>query len=101
MNLEQTLQQEIHESKRWVDTADGAYKRDLGKRIELMVWVLENMKNDGTDICKIIESRMDGILNKIKKTDSIFELDPLDSELRILNWILYQVCSNEIKKDIK
>jgi hypothetical protein len=24
-------------------------------------------------------------------------LDPLDSELRILNWILYQVCSNEVK----
>lgn len=32
-----------------------------------------------------------------KKTDSIFEMDPLDSELRILNWILYQVSSNEIK----
>jgi len=24
--------------------------------------------------------------------------DPLDSQLRILEWILYQVCSNEIKK---
>jgi hypothetical protein len=44
-----------------------------------------------------IESRMDEIITKIKKSDSIFELDPLDSELRILNWILYQVCSNEIK----
>ena len=60
-----------------------------------MIWVLENMKNDGTDICKIVESRMDEIITKIKKTDSIFELDPLDSELRILNWILYQVCSND------
>jgi hypothetical protein len=55
------------------------------------------MKNPNTSICKIIESRMDEIINKIKKTESIFELDPLDSELRILNWILYQVCSNEIK----
>jgi hypothetical protein len=39
---------------------------------------------------------MDEILIKIKKTNSIFEMDPLDSELRILNWILYQVCSNAI-----
>jgi hypothetical protein len=66
-------------------------------RIELMIWVLENMNNHGTDICKIIESRLNEIINKIKKTDSIFELDPLDSELRILNWILYQVCSNDKK----
>ena len=49
------------------------------------------------DICKIIESRMDEIITKIKKTYSIFELDPLDSELRIPNWILYQVCSNKEK----
>jgi hypothetical protein len=32
------------------------------------------------------------------QTDSIFEADKLHSELRILDWILYQVCSNEIKK---
>jgi hypothetical protein len=49
-----------------------------------MIWVLENMKNDGTDICKIIESKMDEIITIIKKTDSIFEVDPLHSELRIL-----------------
>ena len=54
---------------------EGVYKRDLGKRIELMIWVLENMKNDGTDICKIIESRMDEIITKIKITDNVFELD--------------------------
>ena len=79
--------------KKWIDREkdESTYKRDLKKRIELMIWVLENMNNDGTDICKIIESRMDVIITKIKKTDSIFELDPLDSELRILNWILYQV----------
>ncbi len=53
------------------------------------------MKNPDNNICKIIESKMDEILIKIKKTDSIFELDPLDSELRILNWIFYQVCSEE------
>jgi hypothetical protein len=98
MNIQQTLQDEIQESRRWIYKAEGVYKRDLGKRIELMIWVLENMKNDDTDICKIIESRMDEIITKIKKTESIFELDPLDSELRILNWILYQVCSNELRK---
>jgi hypothetical protein len=32
MDIEQTLQKEIEESKRWVDTADGVYKRDLTKR---------------------------------------------------------------------
>jgi hypothetical protein len=95
MNIQQTLQDEIQESKRWIDKAEGVYRRDLSKRIELMIWVLENMKNDGTDICKIIESRMDEIIIKIKKTNSIFELDPLDSELRILNWILYQVCMGQ------
>jgi hypothetical protein len=97
LSIEQILQNDIQESKRWIDKAERVYKRDLDKRIELMIWVLENMKNDGTDICKIIESRMDEIITKIKKTDSVFELDPMDSELRILNWILYQVCSNNQK----
>jgi hypothetical protein len=94
MGIEQKLQEEIQESKRWVDKAEGVYKQDLIKRIGLMIWVLENMKNPDTNICRIIESRMDEIITKIKKTDNIFELDPLDSELRILNWILYQVSSN-------
>jgi hypothetical protein len=97
VGIEQTLQKEIQESNRWVEKADGVYKRDLIKRIELINWVLENMKNTDKNICKIIEFKMNEILIKIKKTDSIFELDPLDSELRILNWILYEVCSNEIK----
>jgi hypothetical protein len=41
---------------------------------------------------------MNGIIDKINKTDSIFEADPLDSELRILDWIFYQVCSNKLKQ---
>ena len=41
---------------------------------------------------------MNQIIEKVNQTDSIFEADPLHSELRILDWILYQVCSNEIKK---
>ena len=99
MTVEQILQNEIQEAERWYDREkdESIYKRDLKKRIELMIWVLENMNNDGTDICKIIESRMIEITKKINKTGSIFEADPLHSELRILDWILYQVCSNEIK----
>jgi hypothetical protein len=91
MSMQQILQKEIEIPN------FGLTEKNMKKRIGLMIWVLENMNNDGTDICKIIENRMDEIIMKIKKTDSIYELDPLDSELRILNWILYQVCSNEIK----
>jgi hypothetical protein len=56
------------------------------------------MKNSDTNICSVIETRMNGIIDKINKTDSIFEADPLDSELRILDLILYQICSNVTKK---
>jgi len=47
MTVKQILQKEIDESKRWIDreTEDSTYKRDLKKRIELINWVLENMKN--------------------------------------------------------
>jgi hypothetical protein len=94
--VEQTLQKEIQDSKKWIerDQDESTYKRDLKIRIELINWALENMHNPNTDICKIIESKMDEILIKIKKTNSIFEMHTLDSELRILNGILYQVSSN-------
>jgi hypothetical protein len=49
-------------------------------------------------ICDLIESKINVIINKINQTHSIFDGDKLCSELRILDWILYQVCSNEIKK---
>ena len=100
ISVEQTLQKEIEESKRWieVDKDDSTYKRDLSKRIELINWVLESMKSPDVPICEIIESKMNQIIEKVNQTDSIFEADPLHSELRILDWILYQVCSNEIKK---
>jgi hypothetical protein len=62
-----------------------------------MNWVLENMKNSDIDICKIIETRMNEIIDRINQIDDAIEADPLHSELRILDWILYQVC-NEIKK---
>lgn len=54
-------------------------------------------KNPDIFICEIIESKMYEILDKINQTDSIIEADPLHSELRILDWVLFQVCSNEIK----
>jgi hypothetical protein len=35
---------------------------------------------------------MNEIIDIINQTDSILEADKLHSELRILDWILYQVC---------
>ena len=97
MVIEQILQEEIQESKRWVVKAEGVYKRDLIKRIELINWVLDNMKKPDIFICEIIESKMNEIIDKINKTHDFFEADPLHSELQILDWIFYQVCSNQIK----
>jgi hypothetical protein len=90
------FQDEIKESEIWYarEKDQSTYKRDLKKRIELIKWVLEQMKNPDIFICQVIESKMNGIIDEINKKDSIFEADPLDSELRILDWILYQVCSN-------
>ena len=62
-----------------------------------MNWVLENMKNPEVSICELMESKISDTILKINHTHNIFEGDNLHSELRILNWILYQVCSNERK----
>jgi hypothetical protein len=66
MSIQQTLQNEIEESKRWLDreTDESTYKRDLQKRIELINWDLEKMKNPDIFICEIIESKMNGIIDK-------------------------------------
>jgi hypothetical protein len=56
-----------------------------------MNWVLENMKNSDIDICKIIETRMNEIIDRINQIDDAIESDPLHSELRILDWILYSL----------
>ena len=100
MTIEQILQNEIKGSQRWIEIEkdESTYKRDLKKRIELINWVLENMKDSDTDICSVIETKMNEIIDKINKTDSIFEADPLDSELRILDWVLFQICSNKQKQ---
>ena len=100
MTVEQILQKEIEESRTWLDreTEETTYKRDLQKRIEFINWILENMKDPDIYICVLIESKMNEMILKINQTHSIIEADRLYSELRILDWIYYQVCSNEIKQ---
>lgn len=99
MTIEQILRNEIQESKRWLDndTAEGVYKRDLVKRIELINWVLEQMKNPDIFICEAIECKMNNIIDKINKINSLVESDPLDSELSILDWIFFQICKMRLK----
>jgi hypothetical protein len=103
MSVEQALQIEIDESKKWIEREndDSTYKRDLKKRIELINWILENMKKDDVQICNLIESKMNEIIQTINKTYSIFESDKLHSELRILEWIfLSRLCYQKINSDI-
>ena len=97
MSTEQTLLKEIEESKRWLNLEkdESTYKRDLQKRIELINWVLENMKKPDIRISELIESKMNEIIDTLNNMDSAIKADPLDSEVRILDWILYVVCSNE------
>jgi hypothetical protein len=97
MSLNQKLQKEIEESQLWLcrEDEESTYKRDLERRIELINWVLDSMKNHDDQICNQIESKMQEIILTINQTHSIIESDKLHSELRILNWILYQVCGNK------
>jgi hypothetical protein len=99
MSIQETLQNEILESKRALDGPidDTIYRRDHTKRIELINWVLENMNNQEIPICDKIESRMSEIIVAINRIHSIFKADKLHSQLSILDWIFYQVCSNKIK----
>ena len=100
MCIDQILQDEIQESQKALDGQidDTIYRRDHSKRIELITWVLDNMKNPDIFICEIIESKMNEIIDKINKTHDVFVADLLHSELQILDWILYLICSNEIRK---
>lgn len=97
MSLENVLKNELEESKLWLsrEREKSTYRRDLTKRIELLSWVLEDLKNPEIQICNILESRMKEIILKINQTHSITQSDKLHSELRILNWIQYQVCSSK------
>ena len=100
MNVKQTLLEEIQVSKLRYDREkeEGIYKKDLNKRIELINWVLENMKNPDIQICALIENKINQLIDEIIEKDSIIESDSLDSELRILDWILYVVCSDQLKR---
>jgi hypothetical protein len=97
VTLDQILQQEIRDSEVCLsrEKDESTYKRDLKKRIELINWDLQNMKNPNVEICSLIESRMNETIQEINKSDSIFDTDKLHSELRILDWIFYQVCINQ------
>ena len=57
--------------------------------------------NPNVEICSLMESRMSETMQEIKKLDSIFESDILDSELRILDWIFYQVCKDQQKNWVR
>jgi hypothetical protein len=89
MSLEQTLLKEIEDSKMWYDreNEETTYKRDLQKRIELINWILENMKDPDIYICALIESKLNEIILSINRTYSIIEADKLHCELRILDCI--------------
>ena len=56
------------------------------------------MKDPDIPICDVIESKKNEILDKIKHIDIAIEADPLHSDLRILDWILYKVCKDQQKK---
>jgi hypothetical protein len=77
MTVEQLLQKEIEESKKCLDreNEESAYKRDLQKRIELLNWGVENMKNPNVQICPLIENKMSEIILKINQIYSIIEAD--------------------------
>jgi len=81
MTTEQTLLEEIQDSKKSLDREreESIYKRDLKKRIELINWVLEEMKKPDIQICALIESKINELITKINEKDSIFEADPLDT----------------------
>ena len=80
-----------------INEEDSTYKRDHQKRIELINWVLGKMNNPDVFICEIIETEMNEIMDKVNQIDSAIEADPLHSELMILDWIFYRVCSNKLK----
>ena len=73
MNVQLTLLNEIQVAKKWlaVQKEENTYKRDLGKRIELLNWVLENMKNPDVHICALIEIRINQLIDQINEKDSI------------------------------
>ena len=99
MSVDQLLQQEIRDSEVWLsrEKEESTYKRDLQKRIELIHWVLQNLRNNDISICDLMESKMNETILKINQTHDIFEADKLHSELRILDYLFYHVCKDQQK----
>jgi hypothetical protein len=60
MNLSQKLQKEIEESKLWLcrENEESTYTRELKRRIELINWVLDSVRNHDNQICNQIEPKM-------------------------------------------
>jgi hypothetical protein len=55
------------------------------------------MKKPDVEICSLIESRMNNVVLTINQIHDILEADKLHSELRIFDWIFYQVCKDQQK----
>jgi hypothetical protein len=100
MTIEQTLLRDIEESQRALNgpNDDTIYRRDHSKRIELINWVLENMKNPNVQICELMESRLNEIILKVNQSKDIFKSDKLHSEIQILDYLFYQVCKDQQKR---
>ena len=77
MSIQQTLQKEIEDAQKWlkVEKPESTYRRDLRKRIELINWVLEEMKKPDIFICDVIENRINELIDKINEKDSVIEQD--------------------------
>ena len=56
------------------------------------------MKNRDISICDLMESKMNETILKINQTHDIFGADILHSELRILDYLFYQVCKDQDRK---
>ena len=68
MGVRQTLEKELKDSELWLsrEKDESTYKRDLRKRIELLNWVIGNIKHPQSEICDLIETRMNEIILKIR-----------------------------------
>jgi hypothetical protein len=94
MDIKPRDQSEAEESNtRYIGENDDSYKQNSTKRINLINRVLENIRNSETKICDLVESKMKETIISINHTYSITETDRLHSELRILDWIFFKVCS--------
>jgi hypothetical protein len=101
MAVTQILEQEIKDSELWLSRTqeESTYKRDLKKRIELIKWVLGNMKNPNVEICSLIESRMNETYKQVINTNGTVDdfLKSLPSDNTILAQIVCQSNSNDTR----